>query len=118
MAVGLNVDVDVLGIADRIASAANGNSDRSGFVKGLMESASHQAGDKYNVMVFNLGNDYERSLNGIQFFASTPYQNLTFGIWIFEDGEFINKGDGGWINWAFSGVFDRNDKHVEFKKRF
>ncbi|HEY9867210.1 MAG TPA: hypothetical protein V6D21_23750 [Candidatus Obscuribacterales bacterium] len=118
MAIGLNVDVDVLGIADRIASAVDGGSDRSGFVKGLMESAVHQAGDQYNVMVFNLGNDYERSFNGIQFFATAPYQNLTFGIWIFEDGDFTNKGDGGWINWAFSGVFDRHDKYVKFKKRF
>ena len=118
MAIGLNVDIDVLGIADRIASSVNGDSDRSGFVKGLMETASHQAGDKYNVMVFNLGNDYDRNFNGVQFFATTVYQSLTFGVWIFEDGNFTNKGDGGWINWAFSGAFDKEDKYVKFKKRF
>ncbi len=37
-----------------------------------------------------------------------------FGIWVFEDGEFTNKGDGGWINWAFRGWFDRDGGHVKF----
>ncbi|MBJ3792196.1 stress protein, partial [Bacillus sp. OA1] len=33
---------------------------------------------------------------------------------VFEDGEFTNKGDGGWINWAFRGWFDRDGGHVKF----
>lgn len=41
MSISLNVDVDILGIADRIVSAVNRDSERSGFVKALMESASY-----------------------------------------------------------------------------
>lgn len=37
-----------------------------------------------------------------------------YGIWAFENGEFTNKGDGGWINWAFKGSFDRDGSHVKF----
>ncbi|MFP3821487.1 stress protein, partial [Bacillus sp. SIMBA_008] len=35
---------------------------------------------------------------------------------VFEDGSFTNKGDGGWINWAFRGWFDRDGDHVEFHR--
>ncbi|MCM3738638.1 stress protein, partial [Bacillus cytotoxicus] len=27
-----------------------------------------------------------------------------------------NQGDGGWINWAFRGWFDRNGNHVKFHR--
>ncbi|MGJ9412881.1 hypothetical protein ACHAAC_09245 [Aeromicrobium sp. CF4.19] len=33
------------------------------------------------------------------------------------EGEFVRKGDGGYRNWAFAGVFDRNDNHVTFHAR-
>lgn len=26
------------------------------------------------------------------------------------------KGDGGWINWAFRGWFDRDNQHIEFHR--
>ncbi|XXY12533.1 hypothetical protein WME88_30155 [Sorangium sp. So ce216] len=115
-AVNLNVNVDVLGIANAIASSVNVTGNREGFVKNLMESTYYAAGQKYNVMVFNLSQGYEDRFNGVQFYGSAVFQGITFGIWAFEGGEFTNKGDGGWINWAFRGVFDRNGNHVVFKK--
>ncbi|MCY9376009.1 hypothetical protein MOF34_12935 [Bacillus sp. T17B1] len=45
-------------------------------------------------------------------FASAE-ENSAPSIWVFEDGSFTNKGDGGWINWAFRGWFDRDDSTVE-----
>lgn len=103
-----NVDVDVLGIAEAIAGAVSADQNRDAFVKNLMETAFYKADQRYNVMVCNLNNDYEAHFNGVQMYASADYNGIIFGIWVFEDGEFINRGDGGWINWAFQGWFERS----------
>lgn len=50
----VNVEVDALGIADAIVSAAKTAQNREGFVKNLSETAFFQGGQQYNVMVFNL----------------------------------------------------------------
>lgn len=110
----LDVSIDVLGIANLIRNAINSQTNRSGFVKGVMESTFYSAGQRYNVMVYNLNQNYDDRFNGVKFFGTTVYDGITFGIWVFEDGEFTNKGDGGWINWAFRGWFDRDGGHVKF----
>ncbi|WP_346997255.1 stress protein [Bacillus velezensis] len=114
--VGLNIDVDLLGIGNSIADAIKSAQNRDGFVKNLMESLFYASGQKYNVMVFNLSQEYEDHFNGVQFYGSAVYDGITYGIWVFEDGSFTNKGDGGWINWAFRGWFDRDGDHVEFHR--
>ncbi|MFP7232543.1 stress response protein YvgO [Bacillus subtilis] len=114
--VGLNVNLDVLGIANQIADAIKSAQNRDGFVKNLMESSFYASGQKYNVMVFNLSQEYEDHLNGVQFYGSAVYDGITYGIWVFEDGSFTNKGDGGWINWAFRGWFDRDGSTVNFHR--
>lgn len=115
MSVNLEVGVDVLGIAGAIASSVNASQNREGLVKGLMKEAYFKAGQKYNVMVFNLNQNYDENFNGVKFFAKTNYNGITYGIWAFESGDFTNQGDGGWINWAFKGQFDRNGSHVKFR---
>ncbi|MBT9284444.1 MULTISPECIES: stress protein [Bacillus] len=114
--VGLNIDVDLLGIGNSIADAIKSAQNRDGFVKNLMESSFYASGQKYNVMVFNLSQEYEDHFNSVQFYGSAVYDGITYGIWVFEDGSFTNKGDGGWINWAFRGWFDRDGDHVEFHR--
>ncbi|ARW40539.1 MULTISPECIES: hypothetical protein [Bacillus] len=114
--VGLNIDVDLLGIGNSIADAIKSAQNRDGFVKNLMESSFYASGQKYNVMVFNLSQEYEDHFNGVQFYGSAVYDGITYGIWVFEDGSFTNKGDGGWINWAFRGWFDRDGDHFEFHR--
>ncbi|WP_446476026.1 stress protein [Bacillus velezensis] len=114
--VGLNIDVDLLGIGNSIADAIKSAQNRDGFVKNLMESSFYASGQKYNIMVFNLSQEYEDHFNGVQFYGSAVYDGITYGIWVFEDGSFTNKGDGGWINWAFRGWFDRDGDHVEFHR--
>jgi hypothetical protein len=112
----LDVSVDVLGITNLIISSIKSSRDRGGFVKNVMNTAFYGSEQRYNVMVFNLSQNYRQSFRGVKFYGSAVYDGVTFGIWVFEDGEFLNQGDGGWINWAFSGWFDRNDKYVRFKK--
>ncbi|MBP5977201.1 stress protein [Brasilonema sp. CT11] len=99
-----------LQINDLVVASKN----REGFVKGLMEQATYAARGKYNVMVFNMSQPYDRNINGVKFFKQANYQGVPYGIWIFEDGTFTNKGDGGFINWAFNGKFNRsgNQGHV------
>ncbi|WP_395894402.1 stress protein [Bacillus safensis subsp. safensis] len=112
----VNINFDVLGIANALINAANANTNREGFVKGLMESAFYAAGAKYNVMVFNLSQGYETRFNGVKTFATVKYGSITYGVWVFENGSFTNKGDGGYINWAFRGWFDRNGGFVNFRR--
>jgi hypothetical protein len=115
---GLAVSAAQLGkdISDIVKASQN----REGFVKGMMEKATFAAGSKYNVMVFNMSQSYDRRINGQQYFKQVNYQGVPYGIWIFKDGTFTNKGDGGFINWAFNGKFKRsgNQGHtVKFSKR-
>lgn len=83
-----------------------------------MESTFYSAGQRYNVMVFNLSQNYDDRFKGVVFYGSAVYSGITFGIWAFQSGEFTNNGDGGWINWAFRGWFERNGQHVVFKNPF
>ncbi|ASB89065.1 MULTISPECIES: hypothetical protein [Bacillus] len=115
-AVNFNVNFDVLGIANSIRDAVVQNANRSGFVKNMMESTFYAAGQRYNVMVFNLSQEYEDHFNGVKFYGSAVLNGVVYGIWVFESGEFTNKGDGGWDNWAFRGWFNRDGKHVTFYK--
>lgn len=83
-----------------------------------METAFYESGQHYNVMVHNLSQPYEDKLNGVKQYGSATYDGVTYGIWIFEDGEFTNQGDGGYINWAFRGVWERPDNggYVKFSR--
>ena len=112
----LSIEIDLLGIAKAIEGAVKTDANRSGFVKNVMETAYYSSGQNHNVMVFNLNQEYENHFNDVKFYGSAVYDGITFGIWVFEDGEFTNKGDEGWINWAFRGWFDRDEKHVKFHR--
>jgi hypothetical protein len=39
-----------------------------------------------------IGEEYEDHFNGVQFYGSAVYDGITYGIWVFEDGSFTNKG--------------------------
>lgn len=106
---GISIQIDPLEIGKAIANAVNASQNREGFVKNLMETTFYEAGQKYNVMVCNLNQDYQDAFNNVVFYASAVYPSdgVTFGIWAFRDGEFTLNGDGGYINWAFRGNFER-----------
>ncbi|SHL40414.1 MULTISPECIES: stress protein [Streptomyces] len=114
----VNFNIDVLGIANKIEASIKTAQNREGFVKNLRESAFYAAGGQYNVMVMNLSQGYEDHLNGVKAYGSATYDGVVYGIWVFEDGEFTNLGDGGYINWAFRGWYDRpnNGGYVKFSR--
>ena len=106
--VGVDVPVDPVAIGEAIEEAKRTADNRSGFVKGAMEKAYFEAGQQHNVMVMNLSQGYNSNgLQGVHYFTTVEYDGITFGVWVFEDGTFINEGDGGYDNWAFRGWFER-----------
>ena len=51
-------------------------------------------------------------------YGESMYAGIRYGAWVFCGGhKFVNKGDGGWINWGFYGRFDRDGNTVYFKQR-
>ncbi|MED4013277.1 stress protein [Priestia aryabhattai] len=109
-----------VGIGKAIADAAKTADNRSRFVKGAIEKAFFESGQQYNVMVMNLSQGYNSDqLQEFQYFDTVDYDGITFGVWIFEEGTFINEGDRGYDNWAFRGWFERtgdDEKTVNFHR--
>ncbi|MBP2078806.1 stress protein [Oceanobacillus polygoni] len=118
--VGGEVTVDPVAIGEAIADAKKSADNRSGFVKGAREKAFYEADQQYNVMVMNLSQGYNANqLQGVQYFDTVDYDGITFGVWVFEEGTFVNEGDGGYDNWAFRGWFERtgdDEKTVNFHR--
>jgi hypothetical protein len=83
---------------------------RHGFVRQVMEVAAAPVQGKYNVLVFNTSQPYENRLGGVQRAIPVNYAGVPYVVWIFKNGTFVNKGDGGYINWAFKGNFKRSGK--------
>ncbi|MBP5973714.1 hypothetical protein HW132_13445 [Brasilonema sp. CT11] len=104
----VNLNIDPSELTKQINDLVVAKNNREGFVKGLMEKANQAANGKLNVMVFNLSQPYENQIRGQKYFEQVDYHGVLYGIWIFEDGTFINQGDGGFINWAFHGKFQRS----------
>ncbi len=73
------------------------------------------------MLVFNLSQPYDEQFNNTtKVYGSGVYDSITFGVWVFEEGIFYNKGDGGDINWTFVGSFERSNDQghkVTFYKR-
>ncbi|KAK4999581.1 hypothetical protein LTR66_001412 [Elasticomyces elasticus] len=45
-----------------------------------------------------------------------PNQNktMTYKCYVFDSGDFHLKGDGGYLNWAFAGKYNRHGKDLSF----
>ncbi|MFG3494550.1 stress protein [Streptomyces sp. NPDC047928] len=110
----------VLDITQRIIRIVNDaierKQNRSGYVKSLMEGAFYEAGQRYNVMIINDANRHTARLNGVVYDAKVSGIHGKYRVLVFESGEFTNHGDGGWINWAFRGWFDRDGGFVRFHR--
>jgi hypothetical protein len=116
--INLNVNIDPFSIAQAIADNATNTVNREGFVKGLLYSANYASRDNYNVLVFNLAQPHEGVLNDVIFFGTASTQGVTYGIWVFRGGEFRNKGDGTYANWAFGNSFDRSGSERKLVRFF
>jgi hypothetical protein len=120
----LEVTVDLNQIVNDITNTIGAMKDRAAWVKALMEQTRSKTGGDYNVMVFNMQQNYDFNPPPHTFkFVKAEFNgglagNITYGVWVFRSGVvFNNNGDGGFINWAFSGVFTRNRKTVTFQAR-
>jgi len=85
-----------------------GSGQREGFVRALLEKTRMATNRKCNIMIFNMSNDYKADLVGYKMFEKIEFHGFTYGIFLFESGIFTNKGNGGWSNWGFYGVFVRS----------
>jgi hypothetical protein len=109
-----NIDIDVNGLTNTIKQAIVTAANRGGAVKSMMEAAYNHTKQRYNVMVFNLNQNYDASqLSGVKSYTTLTYSQIPFGVWIFESGTFVNQGDGGFINWAFAGNWKRTGKDAK-----
>ena len=99
-------------IADAIAGIEEDN--RGDFTQKVVDVADDNDGGDYNVVIMNLSQGYDERLSGTRFYANVRYDSVNYGVWIAEGGEFENTGDGGYINWAFQGQFDRDGNTVKF----
>ena len=85
-----------------------------------MNKMMYSSKGKYSVLVFNLRQNY-RWANSPDpentLYTSVEYGRRTYGIWMFKDySVFENLGDGGFINWALYGKFERDRGKVTFNK--
>ncbi|CAF1383058.1 unnamed protein product [Adineta ricciae] len=116
--VNVNLNVDVVAFIKEIREAAKTTTDRQAFVRDTLNRMKLKYPGS-NIMVFNLGQDYTQRFKNIKFYDSFDCGGCKFGVWAFEDGTFINKGEGGWENWGFSGIFRRSGdygREVKFHK--
>lgn len=104
--------VDGLAVASNIDDISG--VDRGEFVEQAVQEAFDHDGGDYNVVMHNLSQGYEENLEGVKLYANVRYGKVNYGLWIAEGGSFTNTGDGGYINWAFRGWFDRVDNTVNF----
>lgn len=115
----VSANVDVNKVYGDITRGVLSLKNRDACVKAASEIAYSAVNQRYNVMVFNLSNDYSANLPGA-IFKQIQCAGKEFGVWIFKEGRFINKGDGGFINWAFQGNYKRTGnqgKTVIFSQR-
>jgi len=120
--IGNDSEMDLIGYELHNANSESkvGHGDRAGFVRGLLEKSMHITRRECNVMVFNMGNDSEMDLKGYQHFEKLEFFGYTYGVYFFKSGTFVNKGNGGWDNWAFNGDYERSGelgKTVNFKHK-
>ncbi|MGF1677391.1 MAG: hypothetical protein ACFCUV_27480 [Rivularia sp. (in: cyanobacteria)] len=106
--VGLNIDVN--GLVNEVSSAIRGQNNRSACVKAASEAAYSRVGQRANVMVFNLNQNYAKKFTGRPLFRRISCAGVTYGLWVFKSGTFQNRGDGGFINWTFQGNWKRTGR--------
>jgi hypothetical protein len=117
----LVANLDLNKAVNDIASTITSQRDRGAWVRALLEQLKSQTQGRLNIVVFNMqqGFDFNPPPGTFKFTQATFDGGLsgkiTYGIWAFSSGvTFTNKGDGGFINWAFYGVFTRNGGVVTF----
>lgn len=103
------IQIDTLHIAKYIRDASQHKRNRGAFVRDLLYTAFYRSGQQYNVIVFNLAEEHQQRLYGVNFYGSVAFNDGTrYGIWVFENGIFENHGARGWHNWGMIGSFKKS----------
>lgn len=66
----------------------------------------------------NLRQPHDDSRLRVAAYKGFNYDGIDYGVYVITGGTFMNKGDGGFINWQFHGSYARNGeggKIVMFK---
>lgn len=92
-------------------ASANGNCTRN-----KLSQIKKQYGSKYNYMIFNTAQGHSRSLKGVRRKNFFRCGGRKYQYWVFRSGSFTNKGNGGWVNWAFSGKYNRSGNDGQYLK--
>ncbi|GAB0491521.1 hypothetical protein MMPV_002775 [Pyropia vietnamensis] len=116
--------VDVPQMNAAIREVARTSPDRGSFTRsavsrsaGIRLGDGRSIGSVYNVLIFNQEVKQNHALNGVVCRQAFQFAGRTYVLWIFRDGWFHNEGDGGYINWAFIGSYDKSGGFVQFKLR-
>jgi hypothetical protein len=123
--VSVDLKIDLNQAVNTISKTIGSNKDRGAWMKSMGEQLRAKYGAKYNVMVFNMQQDYDFNPGppGTYKFIQTTFDGgltgkINYGIWVFRSAAvFTNKGDGGFINWSFSGHTARDKGKVTFPAR-
>ena len=116
-----NVNIDIFsGIRDLVNMFNDQTVDRGEATQLIVDHYTRSFADKNCIVCHS---PHIQSLNGmVHDHIELPKKVGTIGyeIYVFDDGEFTNLGDGGYINWAFAGNFVRDPddgRKVHFFKR-
>ncbi|MUL43234.1 stress protein [Streptomonospora sp. PA3] len=115
-AVTVHLDDGANGFQVGRAISAIDEDNRGEFVRRAVDEAFQASGGRYNVIMMNLSQGYEERLEAKRLYANVRWGSINYGLWIAEAGEFTNTGDGGYINWAMKGWFDRDGMTVRFHR--
>ncbi|KAK4442013.1 hypothetical protein QBC34DRAFT_456793 [Podospora aff. communis PSN243] len=86
------------------------------FVLGTVEKLRNEYPSMNVIVYHNQGSRYT-FYNAYHYHQEVPIAlSFTKGyeIWVFSHGTFERAGDGGYINWGFSGRYSQNGNRVEF----
>jgi hypothetical protein len=99
-----------------------GTIDRAEWVQRITDhvfNARH--GQRYNVLTIHTNIDFHFVPTGVVERIPVTYNDIKktrfipYEIIVFQRGSLVRLGDGGYINWCFSGNFDREGEFVTFK---
>lgn len=72
----------------------------------------HNEGGRRNVIIFQEGCPADV---GQYDYATSEHSGRRYIVYVGARGTWRNRGDGGWVNWAMSGRYDKQDKVVHFQ---
>lgn len=101
---------------NKIVSEAHAqSSNRAGYVKSLQEGVWWSINRRLNVLVIKARHPYDAQFSGVAFDRVVSADGFpAFRVVAFQSGTVTNKGDGGYINWAYAGSFNRSGNKVTF----